>query len=115
MAKESEHGTQGAILEYLRLRGIFAYRNNTGAIKTENRFIKFGTPGSPDIICVFAGRFIGLEVKTKSGKQNDNQKAFQKELVERGGGIYFVVRSVEEAQEAIEDAISRLGRNPQRP
>ena len=52
------------------------------------------------------GRYIGLEVKALKTKQNDNQKEFQA-AVNAAGGIYFLVRSLEEAVEAIEDAIER--------
>lgn len=99
---------QKPILEYLTLRGIFHYRQNTGAFKREDgHFYRFGATGSPDIICVINGRYIGLEMKTPIGKQSEHQKAFQEKLSE-AGGIYFLVRSFDEAVEAIEDALKRL-------
>ena len=107
----AEHGTQKSILEYLAYRGVFHYRNNSGAIVSEykgkKRFFNFGAAGSPDIICVIKGRYVGLEVKASKTKQNDNQKEFQAALT-KAGGIYFVVRSLDEAVEAIEDTIRRL-------
>jgi hypothetical protein len=57
--KESE--TQKAILEWLAWRKIFHCRNNSGAI------------GSPDIVCVINGQYVGIEVKAPKGKQNESQ------------------------------------------
>ena len=39
-----------------------------------------------------------LEVKRPKGKQSDNQKVFQ-EAVEKAGGLYAIVHSVEEVAE----------------
>jgi hypothetical protein len=53
--KETE--IQAAILDYLRLKGRFFWRNNSGAFKTERGgFFRVGTPGAPDMIgCVASG------------------------------------------------------------
>jgi hypothetical protein len=48
MPKESE--IQKAILQYLAARRILAWRMNTGAVKTETRFFRFGSPGMADIL-----------------------------------------------------------------
>ena len=97
MAKESL--AQKAILDWLAWKKIFHYRNNSGAFVSEyngkRSFTKFGALGSPDIICVVNGRYIGLEVKAPKGKQNENQKKFQKEL-EKAGGIYILIHDVDE-------------------
>lgn len=108
-----EKDIQRSILNYLEKRGVFAWRNNTGALvmpetrSHQRRFIKYGMPGSPDIIAVIEGYFVGLEVKDHTGKQNENQLAFQARLF-RAGGIYFVVHTMDEAIEAVEDCITRL-------
>lgn len=111
--KESE--LVSSIVDYLEKRRVFHYRNNTGAMVSEysgkKRFMRFGAKGSPDIICVIAGRYVGLEAKVGYNKQSDDQKAFQTALL-AAGGIYFVVRSIDEAIEAVEDAITRLRLNP---
>lgn len=103
----SEKETQISILDYLAKRQIFHYRNNTGAMKIDNRFVRFGSSGSPDIIAVIEGHYVGIEVKSEKGEQSDDQKAFQASLL-HAGGIYFLVRSIDGAMEAIEDAITRL-------
>lgn len=92
--KESE--TQKAIIQYLTLKRIFHWRNNTGATKTERGgFIRYGFPGSPDIICVINGQFVGIEVKAKGEKQNENQVLFQKSL-EEAGGKYILAYSLDD-------------------
>ena len=95
--KESE--IQRQILDYLALKRIFHYRNNSGAMVSEykgkKRFMRFGATGSPDIVCVIKGQYVGLEVKTPKGKQSEHQKAFQKKL-EAAGGRYLLVRSFDD-------------------
>ena len=103
-------------LEYLAYRCICHYRNNSGAIvseyKDKKRFFTFGTAGSPNIICVIKGRYIGLDVKALKTKRNDNQKEFQA-AINAAGVIYFLVRSLDEAVEVIEDAIKRVAAQPE--
>lgn len=85
-------------LDYLRMRKIFCYRNNTGGMKTERGgFIRFGAVGSPDIVMVINGKYIALEIKTEKGQQSEGQKQFQQEL-EKAGGIYLLVRSLEQLE-----------------
>ena len=44
---------------------------------------------------------VWLEVKTKKGKLSANQKAFQ-ESIEAAGGFYYVVRSIDDVDLAIQ-------------
>lgn len=53
--------------------------------------------GTPDIIAVIDGLFVGFEVKTPRGKQSPDQVLFEKRLT-NAGGRYFVVRSVDETR-----------------
>lgn len=95
----TEHEIQKSILDYLAASRIFHYRNNTGAFKSEykgrKRFIQFGAKGSPDIIAVINGIYVGIEVKDHKGSQNVNQINFQKDL-ENAGGKYILARSVDD-------------------
>lgn len=96
--KSSEKGTQEAILNYLTLKLIFHWRNNTGAMKTEHgSFIRFGAIGSPDIFAVLppAGQLVGIEVKDTTGRLSPDQKRFGERL-ERAGGLYVVARSLDD-------------------
>lgn len=98
MALEAD--IQRTILDYLSYKGIFHWRQNSGAMVVpgpQRRFMKFGVIGAPDIFVVKNGSIYGLEVKAPKGKQNENQLAFQ-EGFEKAGGIYKVVRSLEDVQ-----------------
>jgi hypothetical protein len=73
--EEKEADVQRATLDYLTLKGIFHYRNNSGAfVDAQKHFYRFGVLGSPDIVCVVKGQYVGIEVKGSKGKQSDNQK-----------------------------------------
>lgn len=58
-------------------------------------------PGDPDMVVCYKGIYIGIEAKTDVGKQSDIQRLREKEI-HRAGGIYWVIRSVEELKEKIE-------------
>lgn len=88
-------------LEYLSAKRIFHYRNNTGAVRTEKSFFRFGTPGSPDIIAVIDGKYIGIECKASDGTQSQEQKIFQNRL-EAAGGKYAVVRTLEDLMAVVD-------------
>jgi hypothetical protein len=95
----SETGVVKACLEYLTLKGIFAWRNNTGAVQVEGkRFVRFGIKGSPDILGVMPdGRFLGVETKSAKGRLTAEQKAFGEAVTNRRG-VYIVARSVSDLE-----------------
>lgn len=81
---------------------LVLFRNNVGLAERGQRKIRFGVggPGGADLIGVRCrdGRFLAVEIKTPKGRQTDEQVRFQ-QLVTRTGGIYVVLRSVEEARQ----------------
>jgi len=94
-----------ACLDYLRVRGILAWRNNTGAVggtyKGRRRFVRFGARGSGDIFAVLAGgRFLSVECKTGRNKPTADQLAWM-ESVKASGGTAVVVRSVDDLHDFI--------------
>lgn len=96
----SERAIQQAIMNYLQVlenQGkLYFLRTQSGSIRTqEGRYFKTGKKGAPDLIVCFQGHFIGLEVKTPTGKQTNVQKAAQS-VIEQSGGKYYIVRSIEE-------------------
>jgi penicillin-binding protein-related factor A (putative recombinase) len=95
----TEKATQHACLQFLEASNIFHYRNNSGAMVSEyngkKRFMRFGASGSPDIIAVINGRYIGFEIKDTKGKQSESQIAFQKNL-EKAGGAYHIIKSIDD-------------------
>jgi hypothetical protein len=85
------------------------WRNNVGVATTERGTkIKFGLfPGSADLIGVFRGRFVGIELKTPIGRQTPEQKKWQA-CLEAHGGIYAIVRSEDEARALLADLHRRF-------
>ena len=101
--KVSEADIQNTILQYLKIKKIFHYRQNQSAVKVDNRFLRSTSiNGLPDIICIVNGIYIGLEVKTKIGRLNDNQVDTHRCII-GAGGIVYVVRSLDEVKTIFED------------
>lgn len=95
-------------LDYLSMRGVLAWRNNTGAIRDRTgRPVKFGTPGSPDILGVLpGGRTIGIECKVGRNKPTELQAGFLAELT-RMGAVAGVVRTLDDLDRLIEEGEAR--------
>ena len=75
------------------------------------RRVGLANPGGADLIGMWTmadGRalFIALEIKSATGRQRDGQRQFE-ELVTRRGGVYAVLRSVEDAQQWAEQMRSK--------
>lgn len=105
---ERESDIQRAILEYLTLRGIFHYRQNTGGWKDDRgHFYRFGSKGAPDIVCVIHGKYVGLEVKTPKGHLSEDQVEFHRQLI-HAGAFAYTVRSLDEAIQAIDDTLAEI-------
>ena len=98
MPSKTEANIQKEIMLALSQAGCTVWRNNTGAFKDGDRFIKYGLcKGSSDLIGIAPnGRFLAVEVKTAKGKPTKEQINFI-EQVRMKGGIAFVARSAEEA------------------
>jgi len=91
-----EKDIQKVILEYLKLRKIFAWRQNSGAFKTDaGGFYWIGIIGAPDIFILRKSIIYACEVKNEKGKQSESQKAFQEQF-EKAGGVYFIARTLED-------------------
>lgn len=92
--------------EYGALPGVRIWKNSTGTARSHDgqRVISFGLKGSADIMGIIApaGRFLAIEVKTGSAKQNKNQLAFAR-MIEKMGGIYVVARSLSDLQFLLPD------------
>lgn len=66
----------------------------------------YGKSGDPDLIACYKGMFVGLEAKTYEGRQSGIQKVRQREI-EASGGVYAIVRSVRDVEEALDMAEHR--------
>ena len=100
--KRKESKIQKECLQMLQIlenqNQLYFVRANVflGTIKRPNGsdgFLRQNKKGCPDILICVNGKFIGLEIKTKIGKQSDLQKAAQIKI-EKAGGKYFIIRSV---------------------
>lgn len=92
----TEKNTQAAILQYLNAKRIFAYRQNSGAFKTERGFYRFcSINGLPDVMAFSQGKAYAIECKDKQGRQSPAQKEFQTNF-EKAGGIYVLARSIDD-------------------
>ncbi len=83
-----------SICAYLRSLSpeLWYYRAQGGA---------YGHPGVPDLVCCLKGRWVGLEVKTPRGRVSGFQESCQ-EQVREAGGIYEIVRSVDDVRKVLE-------------
>jgi Holliday junction resolvase len=53
--------------------------------------------GDPDMVACIRGKYVALEGKTETGRQSPRQKEVER-LIHQSGGIYAVVRSVEDVK-----------------
>lgn len=101
VAPLSESQIELAICHLLKSRGVFFWKQpNAGYYDaSQKRFRRHSNPfvalGVPDLICIIKGRFVAFEVKTRVGRQSDNQKEFE-QRVRRAEGLYYVVRSIDD-------------------
>jgi len=93
-------------LEWLKFTGLLHWRQNSGTVMMGFRCIRLGEEGLPDIIVIVPpnGRILGLEVKSASGALRPAQRTFRTRL-EGTGGLYKVVRSLQQAMDAVALAI----------
>ena len=100
MEGQKENIVLSQCLKYLEVLQIYHWRNNTGALKIGRRFIRFGFPGSSDILGILPdGRFLAIECKReKGGRLSEAQKDFISRI-NSNGGVAMCVHSLEELQE----------------
>ena len=97
---------QKSILEYLNLIGAFVWRNNTTGIYDVRKKCfrrnngNNSAVGSSDILGIYKGTFLALEVKTKYGKTTPYQQLFIDKINQRGG-IAGVCKSVDDVIELL--------------
>ncbi len=93
-------------MRWLLSTGLMFWRSNSGSLFLHGRHINLGPLGCADISLVLPtnGTFVGLEVKSAKGKVRPEQIVYAAELT-RNGGKYFIVRSVEDAKNAVAQCI----------
>lgn len=84
----SEHDTQNAIIDLITRRNGLAIRINSGAIRIEGektRYFRGAKKGTSDIIALYRGRFLAIEVKHGKNKPSAEQIQFIEDVRDRGG------------------------------
>ncbi|HEX8851247.1 MAG TPA: VRR-NUC domain-containing protein [Gemmatimonadaceae bacterium] len=110
-----EKAILSACLQYLAIRGVFAWRQNQGAMEQQNphyrpgygrkptRKIRFAhVDGISDIIGTYKGRFLAIETKRVGKKPTDDQRGFL-ERIDKEGGIAIVAYSVDDVKNALDE------------
>ena len=99
-----------ACLLWLKTRRIPAHKMNSGAFKAAHGgFIRYGFPGCPDIVGILpGGKFLGVECKTGAGRLTEHQESFRV-VVENSGGVFVLVRELEDLVREVGPFISRGG------
>ena len=114
----SENEIQSEIRATLNYRPeCTIYRNNTGAAKMGQRWVRFGlckgssdligytsTEITPEMVGSHLAVFTALEVKKPGGQVTFEQVEFG-DAVKKAGGIFAVVESVHDAEDAIRKGI----------
>lgn len=122
MSKSEKSILNDTLIKVSALPRTLVYRSNTGmawagrkvdvqvgqrvevkpgmVVLEDARPIKFGVPGLADINGITDGQPLQIELKTKIGRQSEQQIKFQIAW-EKAGGIYILARSPEQALESI--------------
>lgn len=113
MKKPTEQTLIRQLLEYLRLQGHFAWRQNQGAMagtyQGKRRFVRFaGIEGIADIIGVLGrgsawpGRFLAVEGKIRPNRPTAAQAVFLG-AVNAAGGLGVVAYDLDDLRRALGD------------
>lgn len=92
-------------LQTLKYLGIYAWRNNTGAVRTpKGGFVQFGLKGSSDILGItHDGKLLAIECKRPvGGVLSADQKKFI-DAVNSYGGVAIVATSEVEMVEKLKE------------
>lgn len=97
-----ERDIQKGILDYLKLKGIFCWKNSTvGIAKLNGSFIPAQMTGVSDIIGLLPdGRFLAIEVKRKGNRTTFNQDVFL-DNVRRNKGLAIIAFSLDDVTKEI--------------
>lgn len=101
----SEKQIENQILSFLKFNNILAFKiKSTGTY--DEKIGRFRTPspwyrkGVADILGIYKGKPLALEVKSRKGNLSIHQKLFLQDF-KNHGGIIGVVRSVEDVEQVL--------------
>lgn len=102
MARESDL-VQSILVRFGSRPTLRLWRANVLVARDQSgRVVKAGIKGQADISGILApsGRRIEIECKTQTGRQTDEQRAWQW-MIERMGGLYVLARSTDDVERAL--------------
>ena len=89
-----ENAVVKAVLDFLKLKGVFAWRNQSTGIYDGKRWRPAHTiRGVSDIIAVHNGTAYFIECKTATGRLSKYQADFR-DAVTKAGGVFILARGV---------------------
>ncbi len=88
-------------LAWLMVHGIFAWRNNSGATKTDaGHYVRYGLKGSSDILAITPqGRLAAIECKAYGKKLSPEQIEFKNAIL-RNNGVFILAYSIDDLEAA---------------
>lgn len=99
---ELEKYIENSILDYLAARDIYAWKvKSVGTYDVKRQGFRMPSKrykrGVSDILGIYRGKPLAIEVKSANGRLSPAQKLFLTEFLERGG-IAMVAKSVDEVE-----------------
>lgn len=104
----AERDVLRACLDVLKARGIFCWRQNSGAMKIDGRngrtrFVRWATSGVSDIVGVLpGGKILCVEVKNSTGGRLSDEQASFLDAIRRRGGVAVVINDAEDLAEILD-------------
>jgi penicillin-binding protein-related factor A (putative recombinase) len=101
-----ESRIKNSICSWLRFNKVFFWVSDRVGIYDPRigKFLANRNPyrikGIADILGIYQGKFLAIEVKTEKGVLSPEQKIFL-DNINKEGGIAFVARSIEDVKEAL--------------
>lgn len=111
-----------AVLSTLNLRGVYAFRNNSGALRdATGRPVRFGKVGSADILGIVypIGRFLAVECKAPGREKTLTEAQWEfMASIKAAGGVALVISDVADLWRALDELEADPGKSfdlPPRP
>lgn len=86
-----ESDVQKNIISYLKKKRVYHFRFQA----------QYNLNGLPDILCLYKGFFLGLELKREKGGTPTTLQKRKIKAINDNGGIGVIVRSVDEVEEIL--------------
>lgn len=92
---------QKACMDWLQYHKVFHYRQNNLPTPLPNgTFRPVHFRGLPDCVAIIKGQYIGIEFKTDTGRQSEDQQFFEARS-KSAGALYFLIRSIDDMERFI--------------